>query len=174
MCLSNDLSHEAGSFSCCSPNPHRCFHSEVCGFISPCWIPGLLGLLCSPPFVQFMCEQMWGCGVLPTALPAPFSATVSPALSVYLHECGATGSACGQTACPVHPTLHQFWSRHGNSSPLRPASPPLLPVWMNVYFLSPWCRTSLTFDFLSVLVVRGCTVCLPTPPSWFSPQYSYY
>ena len=27
---------------------------------------------------------MWGRGVLPTALPAPFSATLSPALSVYL------------------------------------------------------------------------------------------
>ena len=27
---------------------------------------------------------MWGCGVLPTALPALFSATLSPALSVYL------------------------------------------------------------------------------------------
>ena len=27
---------------------------------------------------------MWGCGVLPTALPAPFSATLSRALWVYL------------------------------------------------------------------------------------------
>ena len=27
---------------------------------------------------------MWGCGVLPTTLPAPFSATLSLALSVYL------------------------------------------------------------------------------------------
>ena len=27
---------------------------------------------------------MWGCGVLPTTLPAPFSATLSPDLSVYL------------------------------------------------------------------------------------------
>ena len=53
-------------------------------------------------------------------------------------------------------------------------SPPLLPVWVNVYFLFPWCRTSLLFVFLSVLVVRlsvlvvrGGAVCLPTPPSWF-------
>ena len=28
--------------------------------------------------------QVWGCGMLPAALPAPFSATLSPALSVYL------------------------------------------------------------------------------------------
>ena len=81
-----------------------------------------------------------------------------------------TESASGQTACPVCPTLHQSPSHHSNASPLHPGcpSPPLLPVWMNVYFLSPWCPTSLPFDFLSVLVVLGGAVCLPTPPSWFS------
>ena len=41
-------------------------------------------LLRSPPFVRFICAQMWGHRVLPTSLPAPFSATLSPALSVYL------------------------------------------------------------------------------------------
>ena len=40
-------------------------------------------------------------------LPAPLSATPSPALSVYLRECVAAGSASGWTACPVHPTLRQ-------------------------------------------------------------------
>ena len=30
MGLSNDLSCEAGSLSCCCPNPHWCFQSEVC------------------------------------------------------------------------------------------------------------------------------------------------
>ena len=39
---------------------------------------------------------------------------------------------------------------------------------MSVYFLCPWCQTSLLFDFLSVLVVRGGAVCPPMPPSWFS------
>ena len=69
--------------------------------------------------------------------------------------CGAAGSASGQTACPVHPTLLQSWSRRGNSSPLHPgcSSPPLLPVWMYVYFLFPWCHTALLLDFLSVLVL---------------------
>ena len=134
----------------------------------------------------FICVQMWGRRVLPAALPAlfsatlslalsvclcvnvgprgathplpaPFSATLSLALSVYLRECGAAGSASGQTACPVGPTLCQSQSCHSNASPLHPGcpSPPLLPVWMNVYFLFPWCRNSLLFDFLSVLVVRG-------------------
>ena len=120
---------------------------------------------------RFICALVWGHGVLPAALPAPFSSTLSPALLVYLHERGATGSASAQTACPVGPTLRQSWSCHGNVSPVCPGcpSPPLLPVWMNVYFLFPWCRTSLPLDFLSVLVVRGGAVCLPTPPSWFCP-----
>ena len=82
--LSNDLSCEAGSLSCCCPNPHGHFQSEVWGFISPCWSPGFCGLLWSLPFVRFICVRMWGCRVLPAALSAPFSATLSPALSVYL------------------------------------------------------------------------------------------
>ena len=89
------------------------------------------------------CVRMWGRGVPPAALPAPLSTTSSPALSVYVCECGAAGSASGQTACPVGPTLHQSQSRHGNASPLCPACPSLpLPVWMNVHFLFRWCRTS--------------------------------
>ena len=33
---------------------------------------------------RFICAHMWGRRVLPSVLPAPFSATLSPALSVYL------------------------------------------------------------------------------------------
>ena len=36
-------------------------------------------------------------------LPAPLSATPSPALSVYLRECVAAGSASARTACPIPP-----------------------------------------------------------------------
>ena len=59
-------------------------------------------------------------------------------LGLCVCECGAARSANGQTACPVRPTLRQSRFRHGNSSPLHPGcpSPPLLWVWMNVYFLS--------------------------------------
>ena len=130
----------------------------------------MLSLLCSPPFVWFICARMWGHGVLPAALPDPLSTTLSPALLVYLRECGVAGSASGQTACPVRPTLRQSGSRHGHASPLHSGcpSPPLLPVWMNVYFFFPWCQTPLPLDFLSVLVVQGGAVCLPMPPSWFS------
>ena len=50
----------------------------------------LRGLLSSPLFVPFICVRMWGRGVLSAALPALFSATLSPALWVYL--CANVGS----------------------------------------------------------------------------------
>ena len=53
--------------------------------------PGAGALGCAVCFAprrssRFICAQMWGHRVLPAALPAPLSATQSPALSVYL--CG--------------------------------------------------------------------------------------
>ena len=137
--LSKDLSCEAGSLSYSCPNPHRHLQSGLRLYFPA----GALGCV-----VCFTPHRLSG---------------------LFVHECGAAGSASGQTACSIRPTLGQSQSRHGNASPLRPSCPslPLLLVWMNVYFLFPWCRTSLSFDFLSVLVVRGGTVCLPMPPSWF-------
>ena len=95
-------------------------------------------------------------------------------LSLSVRECRAVGPASGQSACPVRPTLRQSQSRHGHASPLRPGctSLPLLPVWMYASLLSTLCWTSLPFDFLSALVVRGGAVCLPTPPSWFLFMYA--
>ena len=112
---------------------------------------------------------MWCRRVLPATLPAPFSATLSPALWVYLCKCGATVSASARTACAICPTLRQSQSRHSHASPLHPGAC-LRPSYQSgcVYFLFPWCRSPLLFDSLSVLVVRGGAVCLPTPPSWFS------
>ena len=156
-----------------APTPTGVSNQRFEALFPPIWSPGLRGLLRSPSFVQFICVRMWGYGVLPAALPAPLSATLSPALSVYLRKCRVARSASARTACPVRPTLRQSQARHGNVSPLRPGclSPPLLPVWMNVYILFPWCWTSWPLDFLSVLVVRGGAVCLPTPPSWFPRQF---
>ena len=148
MDLSNDLSCEAGNFSCCGTNPMGVFNQRFEALFPP--HAGDLGCeVCFDP------HRLSGLSV---------------------RECGAAGSASGQTACPFRPTLRQSRSRHGNASPLCPGcpSPPLLPVWMNVYFVFPWCQTSLPFDFLSVLVVRGGAACLPTPPSWFSSPGPYF
>ena len=82
---------------------------------------------------------MWGRGVLPSVLPAPFSATLSPALSVYL--CANVGP---QGLLVVR--LPALFVPH--SASLSPAtatrvlsapdpgcpSPPLLPVWMKFIF----------------------------------------
>ena len=170
MGLSNDLSCEAGSLSCCRPNPHSVFNQRFEALFP---LTGALG--CAVCFAPRRLSSLSVCECGAAGCYAPLCLLLSPpllspALSVYLHECGAAGSASGQTACPVHPTLRQSRSRHGNASPLCPGCPslPLLPVWMNVYFLFPWRRTPLPFDFLSVLVVRGGAVCPPTLPSWFS------
>ena len=98
MGLSNDLSCEAGSFSHCCPNPHWCFQSEVQGFISLCWNPGLCGLSCSP--------------------------IVPPGLSAL--ECGAAQSASSQLlpcleASPpgcLSPPLLPVWMKVSSLTPL--------------------------------------------------------
>ena len=84
---------------------------------------GALGcVVCFTPYrLSGFSVRECGAAGLPATLPAPFSATLSLALSVYLRECGAAGSASGQTACPVRPPLRQSQSRHGNASPLRPS-----------------------------------------------------
>ena len=129
------------------------------------WVMRFALLLAVRPGLS-MCEGgAAGSATCHTACPL-FRHSESGPLGLSVRDCRAIGSTSGQTACP---TLRQSRSCHSNASPLRPGcpSPPLLPVWMNVYFLSPWCRTSLAFHFLSVLVVPGGAVCLPMLPSWF-------
>ena len=92
-------------------------------------------LLRSPPFARFICVRMWGPGVLPTALPAPLSATLSPALSVYLHKCRVAGSASARTACPIPPTLCQSQSRQGHVSPLHPGARLRPSNWSRCMFI---------------------------------------
>ena len=134
--LSNDLSCEAGSLSCCRPNHLGAFNQRLEALFPHAGALGYAVCLAPSHSSRSICARVWGHGVLPAALPAPFSATLSPALSVYLCERGAAGSASGQTACPFCPTLCQSRSCHGNTNPLRPGCPslPLLLVWMNVYF----------------------------------------
>ena len=95
---------------------------------------------------RFICAQMWGCRV-------------------------CQWSDCLPRLSHTPPVSVPPWPRE--SSPSLCPSPPLLPVWTYVSFLSPWCRTSLPFNFLSALVVRGGAVCLPMPPSWFSYHFPF-
>ena len=155
MGLSNELYCEAGSFSCCCLNPRGCFQSEVRGFISSCWSPGLLSLFRSLPFLPvYLCTNVAPLGLL-IALPAPLH---NPTTSLG----------------PPSATLPQVLSLFPGCP-----SPPLLPVRMNVSSLSPWLSdfhavqfsvSSGCFLFLNCCCpsfgcVRGA-VCLPMPPSW--------
>ena len=75
MGLSNGLSCEAGSFSHCL-NPHRCFQSEVWGFISPLE-PWVVGLSHSPFVLPSLSAQE--CGT-----PSPPAAALPQVLSTWL------------------------------------------------------------------------------------------
>ena len=111
-----------GVFPAAAPTPTSVFNQRFEGlfppagalgcavFFAPCHLSGLSVLECG---------AAWGAT---RRSAAPFSATLSPALSVYLHHCGAAGSASARTACPFRPTLHQSRSHHGNSSPLHPGA----------------------------------------------------
>ena len=168
------------------------FYSATHNQMGPreCWFPSGWACACPRPLWVFLTTSPVRLGVSPAAAPTPtgvFNQTFEALFpragalgcavcfgprrfsAFSVRECGVAGSASGQTACPFRPTLRQSRSRHGNASPLCPGcpSPPLLRVWMHVYFLFPWCRTSLPFDSLSVLVVQGGAVCLPMPQSWF-------
>ena len=125
VCLSNELSYEAGSFSCCCLNPHGCFHSEVWGFISLHWSPGSCGLFHSP--------------------------AVPPGVSMY--KCGAAGSASCHTACPIRSTvLHVSGTGCESSTPAACLRPSYQSGWMFLLYLLG-CWISVRFNFLSVLVV---------------------
>ena len=72
-----------------TPTPTSVFNQRF-EALFPC--SGALGYaVCFAPrrSSRFICAQMWGCGMLPAALPTPFSATLSPAVSVYL--CSTAG-----------------------------------------------------------------------------------
>ena len=177
-----------GPLWCWFPSGWACAHSRPLWVsrmtspvrlgVSPAAAPTPTGVFNQRFEALFPCAGALGCAVRQVYLCAnvgPRGATrrsacpvlrhsESSPLGLSVHECRATGSASGQTACPVPPTLRQSRSRHGHASPLCPSclSPPLLPVWMNVliYLVSDF----LPFNFLSVLVVQGGAVCLPTPP----------
>ena len=117
--------------------------------------PWVTGLLRSPPFVLvYLCANV-----------GPRGATCLSACPVLRHSesspLGLSVGMWGRRACwwsdclPRSSHTPPVSVCHGHSSPLCPGcpSPPLLLVWINVYFLSPWCWTPLPFDFLSVLVV---------------------
>ena len=113
--------NQIGPRWCWFPSGWACAHSRPL-WVSPTTSPVRLGV--SPAaaptptgvFSQgfealFPCAGALGCTVC-------FAPRRLSGLSMW--ECGAAGSASGQTACPIGPTLCQSQSRHGHASPLCP------------------------------------------------------
>ena len=115
--------NQIGALWCWFPSGWACAHSRPL-WVSPTTSPVRLGV--SPadaPTPTGVFNQRFE-DLFPRAGALGFALCFAPrclsGLSVC--ECGAAGSASGQTACPIGPTLRQSWSRHGNASPLRPGS----------------------------------------------------
>ena len=167
MGLSNDLSCEAGSLSCCRPPTPTGVFNQRFEALFPC--TGALGWA-----VCFAARRLSGLSVCECGAEG---ATCRSARPVLRHSesgpLGLSAGMCDRRVCQWSDCLlclshtPPVWvpPRQRESSLPRCPSPPLLQVWMNVYFLFPWCWTSLPFDFLSVLVVREGAVCLPMLPS---------
>ena len=151
MGLSNELSGEAGCFSRCF-DPHRCFQSEALRLYFPAPEPWVV----------------WS-----------HSPIVPPGLSA--HECGTAWSTSHRLAHLVY---------HLALCPLCPSclfSPPptslvecfffnslVVRLPYSLIFCQFWLFIVFRFVIVLLLVVRGGTVCQPTPPSWPEVQpYSF-
>ena len=115
-------------------------------------------LLRCPQFVRFICGRIWCRGVLPTTLHALFSASLSPALLVYL--CANVGpQGLLVVGLPAHTPPVSVPPGPWESSPPRCPSPPLLLVWMNVNFFISFVSDSLAVRFsVSSGCARRCSV----------------
>ena len=156
MGLSKTSPVRLGVSPAAAPTPTGVFNHRF-EALFPC--AGALGCaVCFAPHhsSQFINVRVWGCGVLPAALPAPFSATLSPALSVYLcANVGPQGLLVVRLPAPFIP----------HSASLSPATATrVLPTWVPVstpptsldeclFFIS------LVSDFLAFRfsVSSGCT-----------------
>ena len=115
------------------------FHSATHNQTGPlwCWFPSGWACAHSRPLWVSPTTSPLRLGVSPAAAPTPtgifnqrfealfphagalgcvvcFTPLRLPGLS--MHKCGAAGSASGQTACPVCPTLRQSQSCHGDTA----------------------------------------------------------
>ena len=144
MGLSNDLSCEAGSLSRCRPNPRGIFNQRFEALFPRA---GALGYaVCFAPRCssRFICARVWGQGVLPATLPAPFSATLSPALLVYLcTNVGPQGLLVVRLRAPFVASLGPATATRVLSAPV-PVSTP--PTGLDVCFFFIY----LVSDFLAV------------------------
>ena len=117
----SDTHNQTGPLWCWLPSKWACAHSRP-PWVSPTTSPVRLGVSpAASPTPTGVFNQRFealfpragalGCG-------ACFAPCCSSGLSV--HKCGAAGSASGQTACPVGPTLANGTNGGERSSPSNP------------------------------------------------------
>ena len=122
MGLSNNLSCEAGSLLL-PPQPPgalsirglRLYFPELEPWVA--W-SALLPAICP----VYLCANVGRQGATRCSACPILRHSESGPLCLSMHECGATGSDSGQTACPVCPTLCQSWSRLSHARPLCPGA----------------------------------------------------
>ena len=107
-----------------------------------------------PAILWFICSRVWGRGVLPAALSAPVSATLSPALSVSLcRNVGPQGLLVVRLPAPFIPHSTSLVPP-GHVSPLRPSAVSTPPTSLDecLFFIS------LVSDFLAMRfsISSGC------------------
>ena len=97
---------------------------------------GCVVCFASPPFIPvYLCANVGPQGATHYSACPVLRRSESDPLGLSVHECGAAGSASGQTACPVHPTLRQSRSHHGHMSPLHPGAHLCPSYWSGCMFL---------------------------------------
>ena len=76
-----------------------------------------------PPFIPvYLCMNVGPRSATCRSACPTLCHSESGPLGLSVCECGTAGSANGQTACPVHPTIRQSWYPHSHTSPLRPSA----------------------------------------------------
>ena len=155
MGLSNDLSCEAGSLLLPPQHP-RAFSIRGLRLYFPTLEPWVVRSALLPAVCPvYLCTNVGTRGATRRSAYPVLHHSESGPLGLSVHECGAAGSASGQAACPVCPTLRQSQSRHCNASPLCPVPVSAPPTYLDVclFFIS------LVSDFLACSIFCQFWLC---------------
>ena len=120
MGLSNNLSCESLLLP---PQPPQAFSIRGLRLYFPALEPWVAGSASLPTVcLVYLCTNVGPRGATRSSACPILCHSESGPLGLSVCDCRAAGSASGQTACPVGPTLRQSRSHHGHVSPLRPGA----------------------------------------------------
>ena len=106
-----------------APTPTGVFNQRFEALFPSAGTLGYSVCFAPPPFVPvYLCVSVGLQGATHCSACPVLHHSESGPLGLTVCECGSTGSASGQTAGPICPTLRQSRSRRGHESTLRPGS----------------------------------------------------